>query len=84
MFDFAPGNDGDGAGASIDSVLGTAFQLSILAMFVVDFDLVIVRANPAAARLVGTDDLVGRRYTDFHSQQSAATAHRFVARLGSG
>jgi PAS domain S-box-containing protein len=84
MFDFAPGNDGDGAGASIDSVLGTAFQLSILAMFVVDFDLVIVRANPAAARLVGTDDLVGRRYTDFHSQQSAATAHRFVARLRSG
>ncbi len=72
------------AGASIDSVLGAAFQRSILAMFVVDFDLVIIRANPAAARLVGIDDLVGRRYTDFHTPQSGATAHRYVARLQSG
>lgn len=70
--------------APIDSVLGCAFQRSILAMFVVDLDLVIVRANPAAARLVGTEDLIGRPYTDFHSAQSAASAHRFVVRLHSG
>jgi len=75
---------GGPAGPSIDTVLGSAFQRSILAMFVVDLDLVIVRANPAAARLVGTDDLVGRRYTDFHTGTSAATARRFVARLHSG
>jgi PAS domain S-box-containing protein len=68
----------------IDAALGAAFQRSVLAMFVVDLDLVIVRANPAAALLVGTADLVGRSYTDFHSASSAAQARRFVARLHAG
>lgn len=68
----------------LDAMLGSAFQRSVLAMFVVDLDLVIVRANPAASRLVGVQDLTGRRYTDFHTPESARTAHRFVTRLHAG
>lgn len=68
----------------LDAVLGSAFHLSVLAMFVVDLDLIIVRANPAAGRLLGVDDLTGRRYTDFHTPDSARTARGFVARLHAG
>ena len=55
----------------VDAVLGSAFQRSVLAMFVVDLDLIIVRANPAASSLIGVDDLAGRQYTDFHTPDSA-------------
>lgn len=69
---------------SIDRVLGATFLRSILAMFVVDFDLRIVRANPAAHELVGADALVGRSYLEFHTAESAAQAVGYVARLRSG
>lgn len=68
----------------VDAVLGSAFQRSVLAMFVVDLDLIIVRANPAASRLIGVDDLSGRQYTDFHTPDSAQAARRFVGRLHTG
>lgn len=59
-------------------VLGVGFELSEVAMVLVDDSLRIVRANPAASRLLVADPLVGQRVTGFSIPSQASHAEREI------
>lgn len=70
--------------AGLDALLGTVFQRSVMAMIVLDRDMTIRRANPAAQRLLVADELAGRSFGDFQTGHSASRTRRFAGRLRSG
>lgn len=65
-------------------VVEPAFVRSVVAMFIVDEELTILVANPAAHLLLGVADLSGRAITEFHTPESADPARLNAARLKAG
>src|SRR6476646_6218975 len=54
--------------------LGVGFELSAVAMALLDDTLRIVSANPAAGRMLGTEDLVGQSIIEFSVPAGAESA----------
>src|SRR6476620_6918405 len=74
----APVDRAGGPPSDLDVVssMNVAFELSSVAMILVDDSLRIVTANPAAQRMLATDPLIGRSVTAFSVAENVDRADR--------